>query len=334
MLHVDVKFASLLSPFLRNYKRKGEYLWNFSCPVCGDSSKNKLKARGYIFNVKSRLVVKCHNCGYSDGIGNFIKYVNPNLHQEYVYDTYKNNGVRQLIDDIPDIFKTCSKPTINNLSGLKTIESLSHDHPVYKYCLDRKIPLKYFGLLYYAPKFVQYYNSVNAQVIAAKEHPRLIIPFFDENGVCFAVQGRSFGKEIPKYYTIKFDKEKDKIFGLDRVDRSKRIYILEGPIDSLFIDNSIAVSGSSFNSKLIDEIKDNSTIVYDNEPRSPTIVKLIEKSIDNQYNVCIWPDTIKFKDINDMVINGISPEEIQIIIDSNTFSGLTAKVRLQHWRKC
>lgn len=336
MLYVDVKFANLLSPFLRNYKRKGDTVWNFSCPVCGDSTKNKLKARGYIFKVKTSLFVKCHNCGYSDNVGNFIKFVNPNLYQEYIYEVYKNKGSRNSnSDDIPDILKQPKTTSNDILSRLKSINDLPLDHPAVQYCIQRNIPSKHFNLLYYVPKFVAYYNLVvDDKKISVNEHPRLIIPFLDENNNCFAMQARAFGREIPKYYTIKFDKTKEKIYGLDRVDRSKTVYILEGPIDSLFIDNAIAVSGSSFNGPTVEHLKSNATIVYDNEPRSPTIVRLIEKSIDRGFSVCIWPDTVQYKDINDMVTNKMLPNDIIKIINENTFSGLAAKVRLQHWRKC
>lgn len=336
MLYVDVKFANLLNPFLRNYKKKNDALWNFSCPVCGDSTKNKLKARGYIFRVKTNLFVKCHNCGYSDSIGNFIKQVNPSLYNEYIYETYKNKDTRnRQHDDVPDIFKQPSIKRDDVLLNLKSIKQLHEEHPVVQYCIKRHIPKKFYDILFYAPKFISYYNSiVTEKKSSSAEHPRLIIPFFDVNRKCFAFQARAFGKEIPKYYTVKLDQTKEKIYGLERFNMSKRAYIVEGPIDSLFIDNCIAVSGSSFNGPIIDQLKSNATIIYDNEPRSPVIIKLLEKSIERGFDVCIWPDNVMFKDINDMVINGMDINEIRSIIDSHTFNGLTAKVHLQHWRKC
>lgn len=337
MLYIDIKFANLLGPFLRNFKRKGDTLWNFSCPVCGDSSKNKLKARGYLFKVKTSIFVKCHNCGYSDNINNFIKLINPTLHQEYVYDLYKNKGTRvnQLDDSVLEQFKNTRSVASSPLINLKSIDLLNSDHPAVKYCAKRKIPEQYYKILFYAPKFIKYYNSKTTDApLTVKEHPRLIIPFYDSSKSCFALQARSFGKEIPKYYTMKFDKTKEKIYGMDRVNTSKRIYIVEGPIDSLFINNAIAVSGSSFNGPTIESLKFNATIIYDNEPRSPTIIKLLEKSIDKGFNVCIWPDNLKYKDVNDMILSGITQTELTEIINSNTFSGLTAKVHLQHWRKC
>jgi hypothetical protein len=79
--------------------------------------------------------------------------------------------------------------------------------------------------------------------------------------------------------------------------------------------------------------RDKLVIVYDNEPRSKDIVKKIERAIDTNYKVCIWPDNVEHKDINEMVLGGSTPSEVQYMIDQNTYSGLAAKMRLQQWKK-
>lgn len=340
MLYVDVKFANLLSSHLRNFKRKGEYLWNFSCAVCGDSHKNKLKARGYIYRMKAGLAVKCHNCGYSTNIGNLIKYVDPVLYQEYVLENYKESGAprsdhKDVTEALPEILKPVELSD-SVLDGLKRISDLPIDHPAVKYVRKRQIPSKYWDLLYFCTKFKHYVNQVVPDKFKseAEEHPRLIIPYFNNFGKCFAFQGRAFGKEQPKYYTIKLDDEQEKIFGLDRLNYAKRVYIVEGPLDSLFVPNSIAVSGSSFNTPIIKSLMSNATVVYDNEPRSPELTKLIKKTIDEGYAVCLWPDTVQEKDINEMVMAGKTSEEIIDIINSSTYSGAEAQLRFATWRKC
>lgn len=156
----------------------------------------------------------------------------------------------------------------------------------------------------------------------------MLIPFRDESGEIFAYQGRAFGRESPKYITIKIDEGRDKIFGLDRIDKSKSILVVEGPLDSLFLDNCIAVAGADFSL-----IEGDVTIIFDNEPRNKEICKQIEKTIDQGRNVCLWPDNIKHKDINDMIIVGYSKEELQEIITNNTFSGIAAKLRFADWRR-
>jgi hypothetical protein len=343
MLYIDVKYAKLIASKLRNYKQTKDLLWNFSCPICGDSKKNKLKARGYIY--KSRgpapgLSVICHKCGYSKSLGNFIRELDPILYQEYALENYAESGAprsshSKVEDAIP---KAIFKPQLTDsvLEGLKRIDNLSLDHPAVKYCIKRKIPSKFWHLLYFAPRFKHYVNTVvpNKFPNAEKDYPRLVIPYFNAHGKCFAFQGRAFGEEIPKYYTIKIDETEERIFGLDRLNYAKRVYIVEGPLDSLFIPNTIAVSGSSFTTPTIKSLMSNATIVYDNEPRSPELTRLIKSTIDQGYHVCLWPETIVEKDINDMIKAEKTPEEILDIINANTYSGVEAQLRFATWRKC
>lgn len=341
MLYVDVKYANMLGPRLRNYKHKTDYLWNFSCPVCGDSKTNKSKARGYIYKVKTGLFVKCHKCGYSTNLGNLIKYLDPVLYQEYVLENYKEGGLprshhKSVEIAIPAILRAPDLGEDSILEPIKRLDTLRPDHPAVKYALNRKISSKHLSLLYYAPKFKAYVNWVVPGKFrdTEDEHPRLIIPYFNRHGKCFAFQGRAFGKEEPKYYTIKVDDTEEKIFGLDRVNYAKRIYIVEGPIDSLFIPNAIAVSGSSFGSPTVEALKTNCTVVYDNEPRSKELTKLIKKTIDAGFSVCLWPEAIVEKDINEMISAGKTPEEILDIINTNTYTGVEAQLRFIQWRKC
>lgn len=340
MLYIDQKYANLLGTQLRNFKQKNDYLWNFSCPVCGDSSKNKLKARGYIYRKKTDLFVKCHNCGYGTNLGNLIKYVNTNLYDQYVLERYKEGANKHNAHkDVSEFVNDTETPTLlledDLLASLKRIDKLPQNHPVTKYIESRKIPHDKWHLLYFAPKFKEFVNSVTpkfAEPIEG-EHPRLIIPYFTNEGKVFAFQGRAFGDETPKYYTIKIDEDRERIYGLERLDYSKRIYIVEGPIDSLFLPNAVAVSGSSFDMPSVRQILTNATIVMDNEPRSKEITALLDKNIEAGYNVCMFPDTITQKDINEMVLSGITPPEIVDVINTNTFNGIEAKLKFTEWKK-
>jgi transcription elongation factor Elf1 len=339
MLYIDAKYASIVGSRLRNFKQKKDYLWNYSCPVCGDSSKNKLKARGFIYKAKNDLFVKCHNCGYGTNLGNFIKYVDSQLYDEYVLERYKSGASKY--NDHKDIAETNVVLTPSKLleddilDGLKRLDILDEDHPAVQYLIDRKIPQDKWDLLYFAPKFKAYTNNVTPkfQEPIQDEHPRMIIPFFTPAGKCFAYQGRSYGKEEPKYYTIKVDETQEKIYGLDRVDYSKRIYVVEGPIDSLFLPNCIAVSGASFDTPTIRQLLVNATIIMDNEPRNKEIVKQLDKYIELGYNVCMFPDSVKEKDINEMILAGRSSYEILELINTNTTSGIEAKLKFSNWKK-
>jgi hypothetical protein len=340
MLYIDAKYANILGSRLRNFKQKKDYLWNYSCPVCGDSSKNKLKARGYIYRKKNDLFCKCHNCGHGTSLGNLIKYVDTNLYDQYVMERYKDGAKgRQSHKDVSEFFEPTKELEIpltdDALDSLKKMSELPESHPALQYVISRSIPREKWDLLYFAPRFKAFTNTLTPkfQEPIEGEHPRMIIPYFNQHGKMFAFQARAFGKEQPKYYTIKIDEDQDKVYGLERVDYSKTVYVTEGPIDSLFLPNAIAVSGSSFDTPTVRRILANATIVMDNEPRSKEIVKLLEKNIELGYNVCMFPDSVREKDINEMILSGRSQEEILEIINTNTYSGMEANLRFSTWKK-
>lgn len=341
MLYIDAKYAQILGSRLRNFKQKDDYTWNYSCPVCGDSAKNKLKARGYIYRAKQDLFCKCHNCGYGTNLGNLIKYVDVALYDQYVLERYKSgaskyNSHKDIASLLPEPKQDLLEDDIlDSLQRLDKLALTKPDHPAIKYLEKRKIPRDKWYLLYFAPKFKTFTNSVTPkfQEPIVDEHPRMIIPYFTNAGKCFAFQARAYGNEEPKYYTIKVDDTQEKIYGLERIDYAKRILVVEGPIDSLFLPNSVAVSGSSFDTPTIRQLLANATIVMDNEPRNKDIVKQLEKYIETGYSVCMFPDNIQQKDINDMILHGgMTKEEIVEVINTNTYSGLQAKLRFSEWR--
>jgi DNA primase len=169
-----------------------------------------------------------------------------------------------------------------------------------------------------------------------KDEPRLIIPFLDENKQLFGFQGRSFRKDDDlKYITILLDESKPKMFGLDTVDPNKTVYAFEGPIDSLFIPNSVASAGGRIDTNLLltSLSKSNIVIVYDNEPRNKETIQKMESAIDLGYKIVIWPEHIKEKDINDMILSGSSSSVIKNILEMNIYNDLAAKLKLITWKK-
>ena len=330
MSYIDTKYLNIISPYLQQFKKKGDNLWNFRCPYCGDSQKSRTKARGFVFRKKNDLFFKCHNCGVGASLGNLIKTIDSKTYKDYIMERYKG-GVETHSSPQPE-FKF-NAPVFRKkgiLEGLKSIKNLPDDHPARQIVERRKLPLESLSDLYLCESFYKFTNSIIKGKFPSLggDHPRLIIPFRGEDGEVFAYQGRAFGNEQPKYITIKIDADRDKIFGLDKVDKSKPILVVEGPLDSLFLNNCIAVAGADFSN-----IEGDLTVIYDNEPRNKEINKQIEKTIDRGKNVCLWPDHMTHKDINDMIIAGYSKEEIQEIITNNTFSGATAKLRFADWRR-
>ena len=328
MSYIDSKYLNILGPQLPKFKKKGDFLWNFRCPFCGDSEKSRTKARGYVYRKKNDLFYKCHNCGVGKTLGNLIKEVDSKVHKDYIMERYRS-GV-ETSDPKPEFnFNVPIFRKKGVLKSLKSISDLSTDHPARKIIEERLIPSEFLSDLYLCESFYKFTNTLvpNKFPSLDGDHPRLLIPFRDEKGEVFAYQGRAVGKEQPKYLTIKLE-ERDKIFGLDRVDKREHVYIVEGPFDSLFLNNCIAVAGADVPSMDCDF-----TIIYDNEPRNRELLKQIEKNIDKGYNICIWPDSMKHKDVNDMIVAGYTKEQIQEIINDNTFSGVAAKLRFSEWKK-
>jgi transcription elongation factor Elf1 len=336
--YIDIKYLNLISPQLQQFKKKGDFLWNFRCPYCGDSQKSRTKARGFVYRKKNDLFFKCHNCAYGTNLSNLIKHVDANLHKEYTLERYKEgytaNGrggnVANPIFNIP-------KPVFKKkgvLSNLKSFRELGSEHPAYKFIEHRKLPESSIADIYLCNKFYEWTNSLVPNkfsgVTLNSDHPRMIIPFRNSKGEVFAYQGRAFGKEKPKYITIILDEDEQKIFGMDRVDWSNDVMVVEGPIDSLFLENGIAVAQSDLR---LPKYKEKVVLVPDNEPRNAQVCAQLERCIEDGYRVVIWPDYIKQKDINDMFLSGISLVEIRKVIHSNTFQDLEAKVNYQNWKR-
>jgi transcription elongation factor Elf1 len=334
MTYVDLKYINILSGQLPLFKRKSNNLFNFRCPFCGDSQKNKTKARGYVYQVESKYSYKCHNCGVTSSIGNLIKHVDVSLFKEYRMESFVNKD--RVIQEKPkEITFSKRKYHFNTpLKALKKISQLQYNHPAKEYVQKRKIPNEYHRKLYYAPYFAKFVNSIIPRKLSEdNDEPRLLIPFFDEYENLIGFQGRSFSKNSIRYITIMIEEDKPKIFGLDEVDWTKRVYALEGPIDSMFIDNAIAMIGADGGAYINSKKKQDIVLVFDNEPKSSMIQKKLSRLIDEGFSVCIWPNYLQYKDINDMILSGMTKVEILNIINVNTFQDLNAKMKLVEWSK-
>jgi transcription elongation factor Elf1 len=331
---IDRAFLLRISPKLQRFTQKKDDLYNFRCPLCGDSQKNKTKSRGYVYRKKNDYFYMCHNCGASTSFYNFLDKVDPTLIKEYALERYKNGDNNKSDHKTPQFeeFKT-EKPTFKKSLELPSIDSLPEAHFAKVYVQQRWIPKDFLPQLYYAEDFAAFIQSLGIEKELHKEDKRLVIPFYDKEKNLIAIQGRALGESKLRYITIKLHEDNHKFFGLDRIDEDKMIYVVEGPIDSMFLDNAVATADSNLES--ITSIYDKSkvTLIFDNEPRNKEIVKKIDEAIEKHYNVVIWPEMIESKDINDMVKEGFSPDEIQDIISKYTFVNLRAKAELVNWKK-
>jgi len=334
--YVELKYAMLLSSRLERFKVKSTspYRINFRCNVCGDSKKSKYKARAWLIEDRSKggFYFNCFNCHAPIGnFGNFLKQIDPLLYNDFIAEKYIKKTKNEPEPPKKEQFK---KPVFetSNLKKLKKISQLRHDHPVKKYIESREIPPNQHWKLYYTPKFNAWVNSIIPNKFDEKipDEPRIVIPFKDKAGKVFGVSARGFNPKGLRYITIMFDEDMPKIFGLDTVDFNKRYYIVEGALDSLFIDNSIAMAGADGNTNGLDNIE-NAVFVFDNEKRNKEIHRQLGKLIRGGRSVCIWPSSIIQKDINEMWLAGI--KDIENIIKNNTYSGLEAQLKLASWRK-
>jgi hypothetical protein len=335
--YIDRKFLNLISSRLDRFAQKKADLFNFRCPICGDSQKNKSKARGFVFKKNNDYFFMCHNCGASHTFYNFLKLVDPSLLKEYAYERYTNGETGNANYPKPSFEDFKTQPTFaekkeQKTINLDTIEALPDSHFAKAYVRARQIPKDFHKDLYFAPDFKMLVQSLGVEKENLKEEdPRLVIPFYDENKELIAIQGRALAESKIRYITISLV-ETPKFYGLNRVDKNKRVYVVEGPIDSMFLPNAIATADSDLTRAGKLGFAD-MVLVYDNEPRNKEIVKQIGRAIDSGYSVTLLPATMKEKDINDMILAGISPGEMLDIIDKFTFSNLRANLEFTSWKK-
>jgi transcription elongation factor Elf1 len=331
----DTKYLSLLSPRLERFKKVRDYLWNFRCPQCGDSHKSKSKARGYVYRKKTDLFFKCHNCGVGQSVGNLIKDLDPFLHKQYIMERYRAGETGQRKSKAPEFkFETPTfKPKETNID-LPSIESLPKEHYARVYYEGREIPQQFMDKIFYAEDFKNWALSV-CQVdysnLMGKE-PRLVIPFFDKDNQLIGAQGRALQESKIRYVTVKVHEDAPKVFGLERWNSDQHTYLVEGPIDSLFLPNCLAMAGADMSDlTLID--KNKTTLIFDNEPRNFQIVKSMVRFLKNGWKIVVWPDSIISKDINDMVLSSIKDARLVKIINTNTYSGQRGEWEVKSWKR-
>ena len=329
MSYLDTKYINLASASLQKYKKVKNGLWTFRCPYCGDSKKNKNKTRGYIFQAKGDHVFKCHNCGVTRSLSNFLKDNVPHVYDEYVMERYKEGTIGKNVPK-PDLTKFITKPKFAKRTvDLERLSSLNNSHVAKEYILGRGIPENKLDRLYYCPKFKEWTNTQKQTFFdTTTDEERIIIPLNSSDGNLVGFQGRSLSPNAKmRYITVMLDADAPKLYGLDHINKNETIYIVEGPLDSFFLENSVAMCGSDVDIRSFgwsDYIW-----VYDNEPRSRQITDKISKSIDAGDAVVIWPRSIKEKDLNDMVTSGIN---VKNVIQSNVYQGLKAKLQLSSWK--
>ena len=320
---IDSKYIGLISSRLQKFKRVKSNLYNFRCPICGDSQKHKNKARGYFYQIKTNTNFKCHNCGASLSFNNFLKQIDPTLHKQYTLEKFKEGhaGGRNFVVEEPKFDFT--KPVFKSKLDLPKASEV----PIAReYLLKRRLdPTKF----YFAQKFQEWTNKQKQTFDnIVRDECRIVIPLYDTNSELIGFQGRSLVPNSIKYITVMLNDNKPKIYGLEKINEREPIFIVEGPFDSTLVENSIAMCGSDVDIRTYNW--SDYIWVFDNEPRNREINNRVSKIIDRGDKVVIWPNHIKQKDINDMVLSNI---DVMSVLKSNTYSGLKAKVKFNNWKK-
>ena len=340
-IHIDTKYINLLSPRLERFQWKKQSLAVCRCPICGDSKKAKSKARFYFYEKKGAFSCKCHNCDYSASLGWLLKTLDANLHKQYTFDVIKETGFTHAPTrtGAPEPAPV-RKAEDSILKMLTRLSELSEDHPAVEWAMKRHLPKEALSLLYYTDNYGEWAKNIDPEVRAGDDE-RIVIPILDVDGKLVGAQGRILNKEktdrnVLRYITVKSDKNAAKSwYGLDRCKPKKPVFVVEGPLDSLFLDNAVAMVGLSDATNVPVELKDSDiTFVLDNEPRNKQVVEAMVKLIENGHKVCVWSDRFRgMKDINEMILAGYSKISIMHEIERNSHSGLSAHIALNRWAK-
>lgn len=326
----DLKYIGFLSTRLRNFKQLKPRLFKFS-HSCEDQTTNK--ARTYLYEKNNSVNVFCHHCGYSTTFHSFLKETDNSLFEEYQLEKLKESSSytpQPIKQKPPEPVIVSDEPKIIFFDQVK------QDNPALQYLIKRKIPKQYWNRLGYVADFNKFASVYNDNFKPGKvKTPRLVLPFYDRDESVFCYSARAFGREQPKYIKLTVDPNKEKIYGLWRINESQPIVVCEGQFDSLFIDNAVAVSGADYSGDWIQSRKNNIIILPDNDyKRNPQVYKLLEKSVNAGFKIAFLPETIPWKDINDCIVKGnMSQVELNQLIHTNTKTGLAAKLELVQRRK-
>lgn len=337
---VDSMYVNQLSPRLRNFKKKRNDLWNFSCPICGDSKKDAKKARGFVYARKGQLFYKCYNCPASSNFANFLKEVDPTLYDAYLVDRYAEGNEKNIKKDeilrVMDFKQPEFRKQKEILIGLNTIASLDENHPAKQYIKSRQIPVDFWRDMFWTEDFRDVAIRFDKKYEKLKPNDaRIVVPFVDSDDKVTAIQGRTLDKDNKlRYITVKASDCATKVYGLDRVKRNELIYVVEGLFDSMFLPNCIAAACSDL--RVVEDFvpKQKCVLVPDRQPKNREIVRQIGKFVKDGWSVCLLPNSLKSKDINDYILcDGKAPQELLDIIQRHTYSGLELEFEFSNWRE-
>lgn len=339
-LHIDIQWMNKISVGLQRFKKVKTNTWCCRCPVCGDSKTDTKKTRFFFYVRKQQMNVMCHNCGYSKSFFSLMREKYPSQFDEYkretLFDTFNTSPrtaepVNTLVATTKPVFATTGGISASDFAKLATnMQDMPVSHEASQFLIRRAFTGYEMSRLFYTEDFKSIAARLNPE--SAKNlidnEPRILIPFVNPQGMIELFQGRSLKDGKMKYITIKAHDDVEKIYGADRLDRTKTSYCVEGPIDSLFVDNCIATCDANLIRSKAD------VLIFDNQCRNRDVCRYMEQAIEEGRSLVVWPfSPTKKVDINDMIKEGVTRKQLMSVIEQSTFKGLTAKMKFMQWKR-
>lgn len=320
---LEHKYAMLIQPHVELFKVKKENLINIRCPFCGDSATRKHIARGYLYEKDNHFKYVCHNCGLNYNFSYFLKLLDHNLFRQYKFEKF---GSKRKPNAKP-VFKEVKeelKKRKNNIESL--FEPLSDSAKYYLKSRSIENSVDLFSISD-TSKFQQFFPEYET----LPKDERIVFPIRNRGKEVVGVTARSIDPKNKLRYVLLNYKNEPLIYGLDKVDISKDVYVFEGAIDSLHVKNSVAVNGSDLK-KVTEFIPMNKLIlVFDNQPRNDIIIKKMISACQSGYRMVIWPNNLDEKDAN-AIVQKHGQEKLNELL-KNVYSGFKCRARISSWRK-
>lgn len=329
---LEQRYIESLQNQVRNFSKKSNTLYNFSCPICGDSAKDSSKARGYVYFKEGKFLYRCHNCGAGTFFTNFLRMHFPLLYKQYSMEKFRRKTV-SISKPVQEQELAFEDKDIELKNLCIPLDMLSKDHKALRYIKGRCIPKSRYSDIYFINNLSQLKATFPNYDTDFKDGPRVIFPIRNRKRKLLGVAARATYDSSLRYINLKKETDEPLIFNLENINFGKTIYVTEGAIDSMFLPNCLAVSGADF--EKLDSVVDKNKciLIFDNQPRNYQIVKRMEKIIDKGWRVVVWPEQANGKDINNMILNGMPLADIYRIINTHVYEGLTARIKLNKWKK-
>lgn len=327
MNHLELKYARLLLPYLLLGKELSDWRFNFRCPYCGDSKKDENKKRGWLFEYDSHLYFKCFNCGQSKPFKKFLKEINNPLYMDMRLELLKGEKANR-----ENKRKRVKRDSSKKIVPSSILQRVEVNADAVKYLKGRGFPVSRLKYVWYSENIKAATNKVIPGKFKNDKKclPSIVFPICTSDGEMVGFSARFIGanKGDFRYLTIRFKNDNPYLYGMDFVSRDKMVFIVEGAIDSHFLDNAVAMCGASLNFKPVFR---EYAFCNDCEPRNKEIVAINERLLKAGHPVVLLPHKYSGMDINDIHLN--TSENVNELLRKHVVSGMAGLLKLKTWKR-